>query len=403
MPTTPSKHSLPRRQAVAVLSTLMLALVAACGGGGDDPAGSATATSYSQGTISGFGSVIVNGVRWDDSGASVSDDDGNRRSSDDLKLGMVVEVDGASVDRGSNTGRALAIRYGSELKGPVGSVDAAAGALVVLGQAVQVTATTVFEAGISGGLAGIAAGAVVEVHGLYDAASGRTVATRIELEDSASDYRLRGAISALDTGAKTFRIGTERISYASAGDLPRSLADGQQVKLRLQTTQVAGAWVATRVRSLQHSYDDRAETEVEGVITAWTSATAFEINGLQVDATNAVFREGEAGVVLGARVEVEGAVVNGVLVARKVHLEDSDDDGDDSNGPDRLFELHGTISGLDTTAKTFVLRGLTVSYAGNVAYDDGSEARLANNLRVEVKGVLAADLTSIAATEIDFE
>ncbi|WP_425261133.1 DUF5666 domain-containing protein [Rubrivivax sp. RP6-9] len=403
MPTTPSKNSLPRRQAVAVLSTLMLALVAACGGGGDDSAGSPTATSYSQGTISGFGSVIVNGVRWDDSGASVSDDDGNRRSSDDLKLGMVVEVDGASVDRSSSTGRALAIRYGSELKGPVGSVDAAAGTLVVLGQAVQVTATTVFEAGISGGLAGIAPGAVVEVHGLYDAASGRTVATRIELETGASDYRLRGAISALDTGAKTFRIGSELISYATAGDLPRTLADGQQVKVRLQTTQVAGAWVATRVRALQRAFDDRAETEVEGVITAWTSATAFEINGLQVDATNAVFREGQAGVVLGARVEVEGAVVNGVLVARKVHLEDDDDDGDDSNGPDRLFELHGTISGLDTTARTFVLRGLTVSYAGSVAYDDGSEARLANNLRVEVKGVLAADLTSIAATEIDFE
>ena len=407
MPTTLSKNSLPRRQAVAVLSTLMLALVAACGGGGDDTAGSTTASSYSQGTISGFGSVIVNGVRWDDSGASVSDDDGNRRSSDDLKLGMVVEVDGASVDRSSSTGRALAIRYGSELKGPVGSVDATAGTLVVLGQAVQVTATTVFEAGISGGLAGIAPGAVVEVHGLYDAASGRTVATRIELETGTSDYRLRGAISALDTGAKTFRIGTELISYATAGDLPRSLADGQQVKVRLQTTQVAGAWVATRVRSLQRAFDDRAETEVEGVITAWTSATAFEINGLQVDATNAVFREGQAGVVLGARVEVEGAVLNGVLVARKVHLEDSGDnspgDGDDSNGPDRLFELHGTISGLDTAAKTFVLRGLTVSYAGSVAYDDGSEARLANNLRVEVKGVLAADLTSIAASEIDFE
>jgi hypothetical protein len=67
------------------------------------------------------------------------------------------------------------------------------------------------------------------------------------------------------------------------------------------------------------------------------------------------------------------------------------------------FEIHGTISNLDTTAKTFALRGLTVWYGGTVEYRDGTEATLADGRRVEVKGVLATDRLRIEARRIDFE
>ena len=210
--------TLGRRQAVALVGAGVLALVAACGGGGgsDATAPGATPSSFSSGVISGFGSVIVNGVRWDDSSASVTDDDGNRKSRSDLKLGMTVEVDGGPVNKSAATGVAMAIRYGAETLGPVTSVDTAASTLVVLGQTVEVTASTVFGESITGGLAGIAAGAVVEVHGLYDAAAAKVVATRIEVKTGVTEYRLRGTLGALDTTAKTFQIGSETISYASA-------------------------------------------------------------------------------------------------------------------------------------------------------------------------------------------
>ncbi len=393
----------PMRQAAAVLSATVLALVAACGGGGGattpPTGGTATAASFSQGAISGFGSVIVNGVRWDDSAASVTDDDGSSRSSADLKLGMVVEVDGGSVDRGTGSGRALAIRYGSEMLGPIGAIDSTASTLTVLGQTVLVTPSTVFDAGISGGLAGLTTGAVIEIHGLYDAAKSRTVATRIELKPTATEYRLRGSVAGLDTVNKTFSIGTELISYAAVTEVPATLANGVAVKVRLQTVPVAGAWVANKLRLVKRTFEDRAEAEVEGVITVWTSATRFEINGLPVDASNAAFPEGQAAIVLGARVEVEGAVVNGVLVATKVHLEDDEQHG----GMVREFELHGRVGNLDTTGKTFSLRGLTVSYAGSVTFKDGTEAALVNDAKVEVKGTLSADMTTIVATRIQFE
>ncbi len=61
--------------------------------------------------------MIVNGVRYDDSSATVLDDDDGGRSRDALKLGMMVEIDGAQMDRAAAQGKALRIRFGSEIVG----------------------------------------------------------------------------------------------------------------------------------------------------------------------------------------------------------------------------------------------------------------------------------------------
>jgi len=65
---------------------------------------------------------------------------------------------------GSELTQAFA-RFGAQVTGPVEAVDAAAGTLTVLGQGVDVTTTTVFDDSLAGGLAAVATGAVVEVHG----------------------------------------------------------------------------------------------------------------------------------------------------------------------------------------------------------------------------------------------
>jgi Domain of unknown function (DUF5666) len=379
------------------------ALLVACGGGGDadTPNGTATpaaAVSYSQGAITGFGSVFVNGVRFDDSSASVSDDDGNSSSSSALKLGMMVQVDAGAVDRSASSAVAAAIRWGSEVVGPVGTIDTTASTVQVLGQTVLVTTSTVFDSSLAGGLSALTAGAVVEVHGILDPANGRIVATRIEPKTAATAYKIRGAIAGLDTTAKTFTINGQLISYASlpAANVPAGLTNGQIVRVRLQTTQVSGAWVASALRGGVRLPDNNREAEVEGAITVFTSATSFEISGLKVDATNASFPDGQTGVVLGARVEVHGTVTNGVLVATKVEIEER-------RAAQRELELRGTLSNLNATDKTFALRGVTVWYGGTVVFKDGTEATLANDKRVEVKGVLSADRTRLEARRIEFK
>lgn len=393
------------------LAGLLLALLAACGGGGGGDAAPppvAGTSSYTAGAISGFGSVIVNGVRFDDSHAVIEDDDGVRHGSDDLKLGAQVEVVASSIDRAAGTGVATRIRFGSEIKGPVEAVDAAAGRLTVLGQQVLVTPRTVFDPALAGGLAGVTAGAVLEVHAQYDAAQAAYIASRIEPEDDTSSYRLRGLVQGLDTAARSFRIGGALISYAGASRVEVALADGARVKVRLQTTPVGGAWQATQVESGRSGEDDddHDEAEVKGRITAWTSATSFSVNGLAVDARAATFEDGQAGVVLGALVEVEGQIVDGVFIARKVDLEDDGDDDDDGHGDgDRNedYELHGVLSALDPANRQFSLRGVTVRYTDTTTWRDLTADQLANGLEVEVKGHLSDDGTVLVATRISRE
>ena len=378
-------------------------LLAACGGDGgidDDIDASPTesVSSLTTGPISGFGSVIVGGIRFDETLALIVDEDGNPRARAELRLGSVVDIDGGRINRTELRALAMRIMLGGALVGPVNAVDSTASTLTLLGQTVLVTSSTVFDDTLAGGLAAVSAGAVLAVHGLYDAVNKRFLATRVEPQAGATEYRLRGQVSAVDTAAKTFKVGSETVSYANvpAAELRTPPVNGQFVRVRLQLTQVNAMWVATHMALGLAAPAPRPDAHVEGVVTAFTAAANFEVNGIKIDASQASFPDGSAGIVLGARVEVDGAIVAGVLVATKVEIDDRRPLGG------RLFEFHGAMTRLDTTAKTFALRGLTIWYGSTVAYQGGSEASLADGKQVEVRGVIAIDRTRIEARQITF-
>jgi hypothetical protein len=387
------------RNSIAAAATLLLAV--SCGGGGGDMPPPSQA--FTQGTINGFGSIIVNGIRFDDSSAQVSDDDGQPHARNELKLGMTVEVDSTKIDRGTNPAKANSVRFGAAIVGPVSAISGGTTpkTLTVLDQIVEISSTTVFDNSLANGFASINVGDVLAIHALLDTATGHYLAKRIEPKPGATVFKLRGIVANLDTGAKTLMIGGALIDFSGvpAASLPANLANGLRVRVQLQTTKNASnQWVAISIRAEQQKMEDRDEAEVEGTITAFTSTTSFSVNGLPVDASKAAFPDGTAGIVLGASVEVEGAIVNGVLVASKVELEDRHRNEDRNRN-----ELHGPISNLDTTAKTFVVRGVTVHYSATTVFKDGVEADLANGKDVEVKGTLSADGTSVEAASIEFE
>ena len=70
------------------------ALVGCGGGSSDDDALGTPAPTVSVGTITGFGSVIVNGVRFDDRTAEVTIND-RVATAAQLRVGMVVAVEGS--------------------------------------------------------------------------------------------------------------------------------------------------------------------------------------------------------------------------------------------------------------------------------------------------------------------
>lgn len=397
--TPASVRSDPRRWRPAAAVLAVAALAACGGGGGDGDPVAAESTVFASGVVHGLGSVVVNGVRYDDDSADVRTESGDALPRDALRLGMVVDIEASAPDPAAPAATPAAARrivVRSEVEGPVSAVDAAAGTLTVLGQAVVVNADTVYADLPAAKLAALGVGDVVEVHGFRDDA-GTVVATRIDREDrDEDDYELRGPVAAADAAAGTLRVGA--LDVAWRGAWPAALAAGSSVLLTLDTAPEAGGlWRARALRVLDPvaAGGDGVRAEVEGLVTAFAGPASFQVAGVRVDASG--LSGAPAGLAAGARVEVEGRFADGVLVASRVEVERDDDRGDDDG-----LEIEGTVESVDAAAKTLVVRGVRVDWEA-ARFEEGGAADLAPGVRVEVQGTLAADGSTLRATEIDFE
>jgi hypothetical protein len=120
---------------VAFLATAILS-TAGCGGGGGGssdaggvtpppttppPTGGITGSGIAVGPITGFGSVIVNGVTYDTSSTTFTKD-GQSATQDDFSVGQVVLVKGSIDDDGTNA-TADTVEFDDVVEGPVSSVD----------------------------------------------------------------------------------------------------------------------------------------------------------------------------------------------------------------------------------------------------------------------------------------
>jgi hypothetical protein len=268
----------------------------------------------------------------------------------------------------------------------------------VIGQTVRVDAATVFDSSLGGGLASLVSGSVVEVYGFQDAATGGLLATRVEPRTPAPGvFKIRGPVAQLDATARQFRIGSATLTYAGLAAVPGGLANGSVVRARLATTRDAlDRWVVLSLEPGIRAYGDFDDAHVEGLVTQFNSASSFAVNGLAVDASRATVEGGA--VSSGARVEIEGRFEGGVLVARKVEIEDAAQPAE--------FELHGTLASVDSLGKTFTLVGRSevIGFArGDLVYEGGTAANLTVGRRIELKGVLSPDRTRVDATKIAFE
>ena len=346
-----------RKSSRAALLAASLGLVAACGGGIDGTGSPVPpAAGITSSGVMTKGSVIVNGVRFDDSTATVTDDRG--RTASGLANGMVVTLRGRRID--SASGIAERIDVENELRAAIASIDAASSpsSFVAAGVTVLVESGTVFVN--VAGFAALSAGARVEVHGLRDA-GGNLRASRVELVGTSLADELRGAASSIDVTADTFVInGSITVNYARAAFSPAgagesSLRNGTAVEIR--GTLAGNVFTATQV-DIEDLNDDGLrgrtdeEQEVEGFVSGFTAHPgSFLVNGRRVTATSSTrFEDGTSGdLVNNVRVEVEGIVnAQGVLVASKVEFRSI------------RVQLRGRATAVDAGAGTIVVLGQTV-------------------------------------------
>ena len=343
-----------------------IAEIAGCGGGGTGVAGlsSGGTGSFTSGTITGFGSIIVNGIRYNNDTATVLTSDDSVSSNPALQLGMVVNIEGSAVTPASSTtglptATAYRITYGSEWIGPVS--NRATTTFEILGHTVDVLATTLFG-GVVQQLSELRDTHFVEVYGYVDQVDGHIQASRIDVSTvQPSAYKLSGAITQINQVSGTANLGQTAISWSVPAVLPSGLSSGDFVRVVLDPSPVGAVWTATRIQQVSSplsrlSTDHDYEAEIHGSITAYQSSANFVVNGIPVNASAAQITGTLA---VGVQVEVEGSIRSGQLVATKVATKTA------SQVETQEFEFYGVIS--NVTAQTFVVRGETFYYDANTA------------------------------------
>lgn len=378
----------------------LVGLLGGCGGGGDSASpstGSASGSAASTGTITGFGSVFVNGKRFDTSGSSFTVDGESGKSQGDLKIGMMVAVTGSF---NGNQHAADSVLQKDAVEGLVQSVAADGLSLVVLGQTVLVDNTTIIDNNIAGQniLTLVPGTDSVEVNG-HIRPDGIIQATFIEKKFTPTP-EVRGFVKNHNDGSKTFQIGALTVNYATAliNDMPNPagntwndrFVEAKGTVFNTATTTLTATKVEPENQGVGNVVD---EFEVEGFVTQAGTASGniidFTIGTTQVRTTaNTEFRGGTVDeIVVGAKMSAEGRFDGTTLIAKHVKFHAS-------------VKLEGDIATIN--GNTFTIAGLPgVTVTVNSQTEGGNILNgLSGGDHVRVRGRVNGS-SSVIATRIE--
>ncbi len=433
-----------KRQIGPILGLAAAVSLAACGGGssgdgsttdgtGGLPPGATTVSVTAIGTITGFGSVFVNGTKYEvNANTVVSIEDEQETTGDDsaLRMGMKVRV-AAVEDGGVRTARS--IEYDDDLEGPIEAItpdgsDPTVGTFSVMGQTVTVDALTIYDddIGDNDGTPGIdfrdlAIGMIVEVSGYPT--DGGFLATRVDRELAADgsdptmgdpsvdddELEIKGFVEAVADDLSSITVGGVVFLVNTNTMLEDGIvvdADLVGAFVEVEADIVGSDYVAVKIeREDELGDDDRdGEFEIEGVLQAVdtvSSPNTFTVNGITVEVSDASSLEP----LVGQFVEIEGRFdANGVLVISEAGPDDEDN-----------VRTEDLVTVIDTDAPGFATRlGLVIAPTGGSSVeDDAAEGdgdhltpadfvgRLQPGDRIEARGF--DDGTGVAWTRVERE
>ncbi|BDU57080.1 hypothetical protein LMORI2_00620 [Limnohabitans sp. MORI2] len=422
----------PKVLALLLAATGFLSACGGGGGGGDsdaywsaNPAGAATfngAAAAYQGSITGLGSIVVNGVRFETTDSVVYDSDDFSSSYDSntstfsspLALGMTVALFG-DVDDAQNLGRAARIRVVGGVRGTMNAISASA--ITLPTQVIQITSATTYGGTSNGTSSGTAvttyadlaalAGTnpLLTIYGLTQA-DGSFLATRVVVTNPAThalDLAVRGNITAITGNTYTVKTGAassitvdcSACTIQPTGNVP-VVGDAVRALAPLSTDWDGTTLTATRLQLVNAAY----LTRFNGAPNASTYA---KIKGIATQSNGNWYVGGVevSGATLTANTlyEIKGTWSGSVLNASRVEVEGQ---RSFTNGQGQTLtysnEFYGAVSNL--SGSTFTVQGVNVN-AGSAYFPIGSIANLSNGSFVEVKGNYVNG--SLSATKVEIK
>lgn len=384
---------------------VVLSVLAGCGGGssGGFADGGIRGTGASVGPVSGFGSVFVNGIRFETDGNITSDDGISRENQ--LAKGMILRIEGEWQD--DDQGRADDVEYDDTLRGPVEVITpwdpvTRTATVRVAGQAVHLDSQTVIRGKL---VESLADGDFVRVSA-WRLANGDFRASFVGLRaasgdpdfDDLNEVEIEGEISSLTE--ETFVIGGVTVNYAleaikfdddirSVDDLENGLVVEVEGYLDADGVLVAREIGNDDNRRFRQGADD--DIEFRGPITSAYQNREFTINGLTVRVDNGTEFDGglqEADLAEGLLVQVEGEFLSdGTVQAKEMKLREA------------AAKVEGAITSgsIDSQDMTFEVGGVFVQATPSTLITDDNDderltfSQLTGGFKVEIDGIERED------------
>ena len=282
-------------------------------------------------------------------------------------------------------------------------IDAETKEIVVLGQIVIVNVVTKLK---GTDFDTIAQNDLVEVSGLVD----DTGAIRATFLEKTGEFMpgnvvgVTGFIVNLDIDQKTFEVNDLTVDYSLilSGDLPQGFADGLLVEVEGTLDAAGGEMRATSIELGDEIGDGNSDQiEVLGFVTDIGSAFEFTVGNqmVQFDATTLFVDGTSADILLGAKLEAEGRLVDGILFADEIELW----------GPDQI-EVEGIVDEvvfIDGFPE-FTFEGrddqVVQTKKGETEFENVNKEKIKAGMKLEVKGVpVDIDHSVILADKVSLE
>lgn len=390
---------------------LALGILSACGGGGGGSIGIADGgirgTGSSVGPVSGFGSVFVNGVKFETRNIPNRSVDSNDdiSSEDDLEKGMILRVEG--VWRPDNTGEAERLEYDDTFRGPVSDVtppDAennTPGSFRMLGQTIRFDNRTVVRVG-NGELTD---GMTVRVSAWRTGDGYR--ASYVGSVTTGPDFplELEGRIEEVNQDG--FRIGDQWIQGRFTAGYPGNLTIndvvvGALVEVEGRFLSPGGDIIAAEIRfadDRRFRGEEDEDIELSGPVQSLNlSGSTFLLNGVPVDFDSQTEFDdfSRSRIADGLLVQVEGEFRSGRVYAEEIELLEGN------------AEVEAAVQSADPSANELIVGGVTVRITNNTLID--SDDDITNNVFdadfLEVEGIErrdANDQVFLEALNIEIE
>lgn len=342
------------------------------------------------GPITAFGSVIVNGVKYNTDNAVITIN-GQPALQDELAVGQVVNIVG-TINSDGVTGVATQVNYYSNLVGPIESINAEMRTFVVLGQTISIAIDGIASPSRSLLLRDLSTGDVVEVSGT---ATGKDQisASFVQSHEQIEHLVIVGEVTALNEQAQTFVIGDMAIDYSAVESVNIAggeLANGVLVRATSKTSGDVFHATTLEVLSIAAAPVKGEQASIFGIITQYTSVDEFFVNGINAALSESVtyINGDETNLVELSQLNVEGEFdESGTLLISKIEF---------PKYPDA--SVAGVISSIDDGNTTIEVVGYSITLADDAVVVDYSTEK---PVEIAISELTAGDFVGVIGFQSD--